>query len=204
MSTALIGGKVYVAGGIIGSTDSNPNGTGTTAQAARYDPATNTWSSLPNMPRGVNHTASSTDGSKFYIFGGRDGINDTTNGYNTVQVYDPATNTWRSSDVAGSGLAPLPQARGGMGKAVFYNGEFYILGGETRTGAGANAYHTYDRVDIYNPLANTWRRGPAMPTARHGIFPLLQAGPIYVAGGGPRSMQVGYNESNILEILNLT
>jgi hypothetical protein len=42
-----------------------------------------------------------------------------------------------------------------------------------------------------------------MPTARHGIFPLLQDGRIYVAGGGPRSMQVGYNESNILEILNV-
>jgi N-acetylneuraminic acid mutarotase len=202
-ATAVIGGQIYAAGGVIGSTASNPNGTGTTAQAARYDPATDTWASLPDMPRGVNHTAAATDGKRLYIFGGRGGKNDTSNGFDTVQVFDPAANTWRSSDVSGSGLAPLPQARGGMGKAVFANGEFYVIGGETRDGPGANAFHTYNRVDVYDPTTNTWRRAPDMPTARHGIFPLLHDGRIFVAGGGPRSMQVGFNVSTVLEILEL-
>ena len=87
-----------------------------------------------------------------------------------------------------------------MGKAVFYKGQFYVLGGETRSGAGATALGVYHRVDVYNPLTNTWRLAPPMPTARHGIFPLLYAGRIYVAGGGTRS---GSSSSTLFEVVNL-
>ena len=127
-ASAVIGGKVYVAGGIVGG-DRPPT------QAARYDPATNTWTIAGADAAGRNHAAAATDGSKLYVFGGRgpgsgDG-NTVANGFDTVQVYDPATNTWASSLDAGSTLAPLPQARGGMGKAVYFGGEFYVIGGET-------------------------------------------------------------------------
>jgi N-acetylneuraminic acid mutarotase len=195
-SSAVIKGKVYIAGGIVGSS--------TTARTARYDPVTNTWTELAPMPRGRNHAASATDGRKLYVFGGRGpgsgDSNTVANGFNTVQVYDPATNTWASSDDAGSNIRPLPQARGGMGKAVFYKNQFYILGGETLTGTGATADHVYNRVDVYNPVSNTWRLAAPMPTARHGIFPLLYAGRIYVAGGGTRA---GSSNSSLLEALNL-
>ena len=87
-----------------------------------------------------------------------------------------------------------------MGNAVFYGGEFYIMGGETWNGPGATSLGVYPQVDIYNPLTNTWRRGPDMITPRHGIFPVLYQNRIYVAGGGPV-----HNEStcDILEILTL-
>jgi N-acetylneuraminic acid mutarotase len=187
----LANGKVVVAGGIVGSTTVN--------NAAIYDPATNTWASAAAMPAGRNHAAAATDGTKFYVFGGRTGGNVVSNGFNTVQVYDPATNTWQSSDAAGSTIAPLPVARGGMGTAVYRNGEFFVIGGETLNGTGATATNTYNRVDVYNPLTNTWRLGAAMPTARHGIYPALYNGQIYVAGGGTQS---GSSASAILEILN--
>jgi hypothetical protein len=192
VATALIGDKVYVAGGIVGSA--------TVTTAAMYDPATDSWSILPSMPEGVNHAAAATDGQKFYIFGGRDGKNEVSNGFNYVQIYDPATNSWQSSNDPGATLAPLPQARGGMGKAVYVAGEFYVIGGETATGAGATANKVYDRVDIYNPRTNSWRPGPAMTTARHGIFPVAIGNRIYVAGGGAKA---GAAESTIFEIYNL-
>ena len=87
-----------------------------------------------------------------------------------------------------------------MGKAVYYNGEFYVIGGETLNGTGATSNFVYNRVDIYNPTTNTWRLGSPMPTARHGIFPVLAGTKIYVAGGGVHSAN---SNSNILEILNL-
>ena len=194
-SSALIGGQIYVAGGIIGAS--------TTNRLARYNPVDNTWAELATMPQGRNHAAAATDGSKLYIFGGRgpgsgDG-NTVANGFDTIQIYDPATNTWQSSLDSGSPLAPLPQARGGMGRAVYYNDEMYVLGGETTDGAGATAQKVYRRVDIYNPNTNTWRSGSAMTTARHGIFPLLVGKRIYVGGGGT---QAGYSNSGILEIYN--
>ena len=84
-----------------------------------------------------------------------------------------------------------------MGKAVHYAGEFYVIGGETLNGPGATPDNVYDRVDIYNPATNTWRLGAPMPTARHGIFPLLNANRIFVAGGGT---QAGFSPSAINEI----
>jgi N-acetylneuraminic acid mutarotase len=192
-SSAVIGGMVYVAGGITAS--------GTTSRAARYDPATNSWTELAAMPHGRNHTASGTDGSRLWVFGGRGpgsgDFNVTTNGFDDVQVYDPATNSWASSDDAGSGLAPLPQARGGMGKAVFLGGEFYVIGGETLTGAGATPDKVYHRVDVYDPATNTWRLDAPMPTARHGIFPLAHGGKIYVAVGG---VHFGGSQSKVIEV----
>lgn len=194
-STVVIGGEIYVAGGIVGSS--------TTAKVAKYNPVTNTWTLLAAMTQGRNHAAAATDGSKLYIFGGRGSgsgdANTVANGFDTVQIYNPATNTWSSSLDTDSTLAPLPQARGGMGKAVYFNGEFYVMGGETETGTGATINNVYSRVDIYNPQTNTWRFGTPMPTARHGIFPLLLAGRIHIAGGGIRA---GNSSSSLLEIYN--
>jgi N-acetylneuraminic acid mutarotase len=188
-SSAVINGAIYVAGGIVGST--------TTDQAARYDPLSDSWTAVAAMPQGRNHAASATDGSLLYVFGGRVGGNFVANGFDTVEIYDPGSDTWRSSETDPT-IAPLPQARGGMGKAVFYNGEFYVLGGETLDGSGATPPNTYNRVDIYDPVNNWWRLAPIMPTARHGMFPLLDAGRIYVAGGG---VQSGGSQSAVLEVL---
>jgi len=189
--SAVINGKIYIGGGIVGVISGTYNGYPTNA-AAVYDPASNVWTRLPPVPftaaNGINHAASATDGSKFYIFGGRDDDHEPAIGYNTVQIYDPASNTWVTSNDTGSTLAPLPQARGGMGKAVYYNGDFYVMGGETVSGGtGATANNVYNRVDIYNVASNTWRLGTPMPTARHGIFPALRGNRIYVVGGGAAS-----------------
>jgi N-acetylneuraminic acid mutarotase len=197
-ATSLIGGKVYVAGGIVGG--SGAGGT-TTNRAAAYDPATDAWTELAPMPQARNHTAAATDGQRMYVFGGRGpGSGDrnvTTNGFDTFQLYDPATNIWQSSDAPGSTLPPLPQARGGMGKAVYLGGRFYVIGGETLTGPGATGDGVYRRVDVYDPTANAWDRDADMPTARHGIFPVDAGGKIYVAGGG---VHFGGSASGVLEV----
>jgi hypothetical protein len=88
-----------------------------------------------------------------------------------------------------------------MGKAAFFNGDIYVMGGETLSGAGAvDRKRLYNRVDIYNVATNTWRLGPPMPTARHGIYPLLVAGRSYVGLGGT---QAGVSDSAVMEVLYL-
>src|SRR3984893_8394124 len=192
VATALIGGKVYMAGGIVGGT--------TVATAAVYDPATDTWAPMPSMPVGRNHTAASTDGQKFYLFGGRTGGNVVSIGFNDVQIYDPVSNTWQWSGQSGSTIPPLPQPRGGMGKAAFYGNEFYVIGGESsNAGTGQVAGNVYDRVDVYTPVTQTWRLETRMPTARHGIFPVVGGGAILVAGGGIHS---GNSSSKVFEVFS--
>jgi len=188
-ATAVIGGLLYMAGGIVGSA--------TTNQVAVYNPVNDVWASRAAMPVGVNHAAAATDGTRLFVFGGRTGGNTVSNGFNYVQIYDPSTNAWQSSSQAGSPLAPLPQARGGMGKAVAFAGELYVMGGETLTGAGATAAGVYARVDVYDPVANTWRSAAPMQSARHGIFPLLRAGRMFLAGGG---VQSGNSQSTVFEV----
>jgi len=190
-STALIDGKVYYAGGIL------PADT-TTDQAAVYDPVLDQWSSIAPMPFGRNHAASGTDGVLFYVFGGRGpgsgDDNSVAAGFDTVQVYDPATDSWETSEDTGSSWPALPQKRGGMGKAVMFRGEFYVIGGETTDSSVPDG--VYDRVDVFNPITRTWRLEAPMPTARHGIFPVLIDRKLWVTGGGVKS---AHSSSTVVE-----
>ena len=191
-ATALIGGKVYMAGGIVSGK--------TVAAAAVYNLANDTWASIASMPAGRNHAAAGTDGQKLYVFGGRIGGNVPSVGFSDVQIYDPASNTWRWSGQSSSTIPPLPQPRGGMGKAAFYGNEFYVIGGETtNAGTGQVAGNVYDRVDVYNPVTQTWRLETRIPTARHGIFPVVGDGAILVAGGGIHS---GNSSSKVFEVFS--
>jgi N-acetylneuraminic acid mutarotase len=195
-ASALINGKIFVAGGIVGNRE-------TTGRMAMFDPTTGRWTERAPLPLPRNHTASATDGRRLYVFGGRGpgsgDANVVANGFADVQIYDPATDTWTTSSDSGSGVPQLPQARGGMGKAAYIDGEFYVFGGETKDGGGAVSGGVYSRVDIYDPVMRRWRTGPEMPVARHGIFPLAIAGRIYVAGGGTRA---GGSQSDVLDVLN--
>ena len=182
-ASALINGKIYVAGGIVGEIAGSNIGY-TTNAAAVYDPVSNVWTALPPEPFPLNHTASGTDGTNFYLFGGRAVGNMPDNGSNTVQIYYPASNTWATSADPGSTLAPLPRARASMGRACYYHGDFYVMGGETDNGPGATANHVYNRVDIYNVASNTWRLGTPMPTAEHSTCGALHGNRIYSAGAG--------------------
>ncbi len=197
LQRTLIEGQVYVCGGILGDAG---NG-GTVNTCAKYDPQSNSWTLLANMINGRNHAASGTDGSRLFVFGGRGpgsgNNNAVADGFADVQVYDPETDSWESSNEPDSDLEPLPQARGGTGNAVFHQGRFYVMGGETADGDGATPTNTYDRVDIYDPVTNTWRVGPPMPVGVHGIFPALDQGRILVAGGGTSA---GFSLSDVLQV----
>lgn len=199
VSTARLGNRIYAFGGVVGSTPTSYRGLGSVARAAYLDLDKNTWVSIAGMPLVRHHTATATDGKRIWIFGGRDGANTLTNGYSDVMVYDPARNTWQTSRSSSSGLVAMPFARSGMGKAIYANGEFHVMGGETLNGPGA-INRVYDRVDVYDPASRTWRVGPKLLTPRHGLFPVLHAGAIYLPGGGEL---VGIHQSRLLEILQL-
>jgi N-acetylneuraminic acid mutarotase len=192
-ASARIGDHIYVAGGIV-------PGDSTTARAARYDPRTDTWSPIAPMPLARNHAAAGTDGKRMFVFGGRGpgsgGGNVVADGFGDTQIYDPETDRWAS---AGSGvaLAPLPQARGGMGKAVYLDGRFYVFGGETKTDTAHTQNRVYSRVDVYDPAGNSWAAADVMPVARHGVFPLVVSGRIYLAGGG---VTAGHSESTAFDV----
>ena len=190
VATAYINGKVYAAGGIVGSSTVN--------NAAVYDPANDTWTTHSFHARWVAITPLPEPMEKILHLRWPHWRERPVRRIQRCPDIRPATNTWQWTGDSGSTLAPLPQPRGGMGKAVFYGNEFYVMGGETtNAGTGQVAGNVYNRVDVYNPTTNTWRLETLMPTARHGISPFVADGKIFVAGGG---VQSGHSNSIVFEI----
>jgi hypothetical protein len=150
-----------------------------------YDPATNSWSQLPNMPQARDHFHAAVVGGKFYVTGGRAlDINATIT---STVAFDFSTNTWQT------GLAPIPTARGGFAAGVLGT-EVVVIGGE----GGGNTFAT---VEAYNTTTNTWRTLAPMPTARHGIQAAECNGGLYVAAGG--KTQGGGSPSDVHEVFFL-
>lgn len=105
------------------------------------------WNALAPMPTARAHASAVMVGGLIFVIGGENG-----SGYlNTVEVYNPATNTWLP------GATPMPTARSKMA-AVAMGGRIYVAGGYN------GSYLT--TLEIYDPNLNTWTTGPAMPTAR--------------------------------------
>ena len=149
------------------------------------------------MKDGRNHAAYGTDGHKFYVMTGRGKNNGDTlgfsKGFDTVQIYDPKTDTWESSDDDDSWIAPSPVPRAGVTVALFIEGEFWLIGGSSKQDApnpciklGPN--WLYYRTDIYNIATNTWRDGPDMHFAAGATTPVFdpETYKVYLPGGAVR------------------
>jgi N-acetylneuraminic acid mutarotase len=146
--------QVYYCGGI------DEDNTKTLGGCYEYDPATDQWSTaVPDMPKPRNHAATCTDGSRMFVFGGRDGRNVPGPGFSDTQIYTPGEG-WSDG-------AALPIARGGTGKAVYHDGECYVFGGEVdspqspSTGSKVNEARTVYRVDVHNIAGDTWHEAQA-------------------------------------------
>ena len=139
---AVYDGKIYYAGGLHAGV--------AVPWFDEYDPATDTWTSLPDMPEARDHFQAAVVGDRFYAIGGRNvGFNATT----TVNdAFDMGTQAWIT------GLAPLPTPRGGFAAASVGN-KILVIGGE---GFGS-AFRT---VEAYDTSADSWTALASMPTAR--------------------------------------
>ena len=115
MATSVVDGKIYVIGGA-----GNSSNVGL-ATVEMYDPATDSWSKRQNMHlRRWAPSASVLEG-KIYVIGGEKGIVDEWPGLNSVEMYDPATDSW-------SHKTPMPTSRRGHSSSVL-NQKIYVMGG---------------------------------------------------------------------------
>ncbi len=148
------------------------------------------------MPVGVNHAASARPMAR----------SSTSSVAAVVAMSHPTASTTSRSTTrlptSGRAARPVPPsppapARGGMGRAVYYQGEFFILGGETLTAPARRATVSTPAWTSVTPLPTSGAARADMPTARHGIFPVLRNGRIYVFGGG---VKASFSQSAITEI----
>jgi len=160
--SAAIAGRLYV---FSGCTPSSAGGQVPARVLHRYDPGTNTWSTLTSAPAVHFQPAVSAIGGKLYVAGGNTGSGIASR---RLDVFDPATNTWTTR-------AAMPTARVAAAAAVT-QGRLYVIGGRNGT--------TYlDAVEAYDPLTNSWSAPTMMINPRAGLGAAGIGQLIYTVGG---------------------
>ncbi|WP_439566268.1 Kelch repeat-containing protein [Gloeocapsopsis crepidinum] len=164
--SAVVGGKLYQLGGY--TSNWRP-----TNRADAYDPATNTWKRLADIPVRITHAGVAADPGNIYLAGGYVGKPEGGQLFATRKVlrYNIATNTW-------SEMPPLPQARG--------SGGFSNLKGELHFFGGADL-NRIDRGNHWvlklNNLAANWQPAAPLPNPRSHLGDAIVNGKIYAIGG---------------------
>jgi N-acetylneuraminic acid mutarotase len=136
MPTARVGVAVGVVNGLLYAVGGQGPGFGdplTVVEA--YDPISNTWVSKASLPTARSGLDVGVVNGVLYAVGGRTSPTTGPSIGNTVEAYDPTTNTWTIK-------APMPTPRRFLRIGVL-NGVLYAIGGQYAIGdTGANeAYH---------------------------------------------------------------
>ena len=155
-------GRIYAIGGCPAL---NPCGDDTIVE--RYDPATNTWSTLPKLLNGRSSLAAATgpDGRVYAVGGWHN-----NNSVNWVEAFTPATGAWAVA-------SPLPNPRTSVGATFGTDGRMYAVGGTPYSDSTTE-------VDVYTPSGDSWGVAPPLPQSRLGAAVAADAnGHIYAMGG---------------------
>jgi N-acetylneuraminic acid mutarotase len=135
-----------------------------------YDPATDSWTRKADMPTGRLWVSSSVVDGKIYTIGGSSGPDYLSPSLATVEMYDPATDTWTQK-------ADMPTARSNMATVVV-DGNIFALGGWVIDQDGTES----KAVEVYNPATDTWTPHTEMLDAMEPRAGLLD-GKIYATDG---------------------
>lgn len=169
------GARIYYAGGYVGRIAADGSWSGQifgTRDAWAYDPATDRYAELPDLP--VQTSAGQLEylNGNLHYFGG-------TNPARTEDLGDHYV--LKAGAGAWTPAAPLPLPRHHMGSAVL-GGKIYAIGGQV--GHDAKLV-TQSAVHVYDPAADAWTPLAPLPRARShiGNSTLVLGSRIVVAGG---------------------
>lgn len=147
-SSVWTGTEMLIWGGTESSNESiNATTFNYTNTGGRYNPATNSWSTIStvNAPAARTQAGAVWTGSLMVVFGGNSGNTILSSGGR----YNPATNTWLTMSTANAPTAEFAQTR------LFWDGaqNQVIVLGENNTGAR------------YNPITNVWTAMASVPAS---------------------------------------
>jgi hypothetical protein len=136
------------------------------------DPQSGIWSSAPPLPADAphHHLAIAVQNDVIYVLGGYLQSGDQPGGQQTVDT------AYALDDAGWHKLANPPVARQGA-TAQSMGGKIYVAGG------GLDENTAIGDLYVYDPAADTWTPGPAMPTARSHVASCVVAGEMIVGGG---------------------
>ncbi len=184
-ATAVIGGKIYLIGGtplenLRGVRRENEPGIWKgpfgMSLVEVYDPQTNMWERLTDMPTVRSGAKAAVVAGRIYVLAGRVGkdrqaVNLTT--LKVVEMYDPETDTWvRKQDMS--------RRRAAFGIGVVA-GKIYAIGGTVDF--QPEVPWRVDLVEVYDPATDTWTKRADMPTRRRAVKAVVIRDTLYAMGG---------------------
>jgi hypothetical protein len=129
-----------------------------------YDPLADRWAARAWAPHNHALSAAGVIDGKLYVVAGvnpRTGI-----GTADLDMYDPATNTWKT-------LAPIPTAGAAIGAVI--GGKLFVI-----VKPGIGELRSYD----YTPSTNLWRSRPAPAVMHDGVVRVTLGGTTYLLAAG--------------------
>jgi N-acetylneuraminic acid mutarotase len=141
LMAAALGNYVYAGGG-----NASPD------MAWRYDPSTDTWGAIANLPAGRSAAASGAYNSRWILAGGD--VNFAVS--NSAVAWDPATNTWNN-------LPNMVQARDYLAGAPAGQ-SFYAVAGSSGPGTGTNDNEQYTEIPCGTPTPTATATSTATAT----------------------------------------
>ena len=185
LATSVVDGKIYAIGGQKKEKLQRPIGFAyrltELPTVEMYDPVTDTWTQKADIPTPRAGLATSVVDGKIYAIGGEAfGLlrGKAPWRLKTVEVYNPATDTWQKSQ-------SLIHARDGLTTAVV-DGEIYAMGGTGWPQIPAHPGPFLASVEVFNPKTHRWREKAEMPAPKSNHTASVINGKIYVIGGGFR------------------
>jgi hypothetical protein len=156
-----LGGQLYVVGGCTVVDCSS----GITGALEMYNPGS-AWTAKASMPSGTERydAAVGVINGKLYVAGGHNA----SGVIGTVEIYDPATDTWTSGHT-------MTTARSAAAAGVI-NGLLYVAGGST----GGGPVNT---LESYNPVADSWTPLASLGAAQSFAGGAVLNGMLYAVSG---------------------
>ena len=187
-ATAVVNGKIYLIGGTLFEHERGVRradlpgiwrGPFGMSLVEVYDPQTNTWERLTDMPTVRSEPMTAVVDGKIYVMGGyvgkdNQGVN--LKHLKAVEMYDPETDTWvRKQDMS------IPCKEFGIGVVA---GKIYAIGGYVHPrDQKPEAPLRIDLVEVYDPASDTWTKRSDMPTRRSEVKTAVVQNAIYAIGG---------------------
>jgi N-acetylneuraminic acid mutarotase len=165
----VLDGKIYVAGGF-----------GAGARADRYDPDTDEWQRLADLPVETNHPGIVVREGRVILAGGY--AMDGASAYSGMWAYDPDADSWEA-------IGELPGAMGAFGLATV-DGDLYLVGGALGMLGGEPTASVWRWL----PRDGTWEARAPLAQAREHLAVVAVEESIYAVGGrahGKDSDQLG-------------
>ncbi len=128
------------------------------------------WIPRANTPITRSEAVGARIGNNIYLVGGFG----TNGGAVELQIYTPATNSWRT-------LKPL-QHSSAAGVLLPFGDKLYLIGGVDTTGLVLN------KVQEYDPVGETWRERAPMSLAREHIGAAVLDSLLYVVAGREKGL----------------